>query len=84
MIFLLLCLNVVGDLGFFVNMICSGSELVSQNASLLIPEDDAASRAGKAASAKSGMKSGYKKGGKKWNRATNRREERGNKLLVVT
>lgn len=65
MIFLLLCVNVVGDLGFFVNMICSGSELISQNAGLLIPEDDAASRAGKEVSAKSGMKSGSQKRRKK-------------------
>ena len=37
MVFLVLCLAVVGDIGSFFNSIWTGSELVSHNAGLLIP-----------------------------------------------
>ena len=41
MIFLVLCLAVVGDIGSFFNSMWTGSELVSHNAGLLIPGADA-------------------------------------------
>ena len=37
MVFLVLCLAVVGDIGSFFNSMWTGSELVSHNAGLLIP-----------------------------------------------
>ena len=40
MVFLVLCLAVVGDIGSFFNSMWTGSELVSHNAGLLIPGAD--------------------------------------------
>ena len=37
MVFLVLCLAVVGDIGYFFNSMWTGNELVSHNAGLLIP-----------------------------------------------
>ena len=40
MVFLVLCLAVVGDIGSFFNSMWTGSKLVSHNAGLLIPGAD--------------------------------------------